>query len=365
MAKNILIFSDGTGQGASLPENRRSNVRKLCIASIEDAEQTSFYDDGLGSGDTWSRWAYNLVSKATGLGISQNIKDCYGALIERYEPGDRIFLFGFSRGAYTVRSLGGVLSLCGIPTRDARGRDPKKSHSARDALAEQAVEKIYKVYGDDTATKEKRKELGRIFRRDFASHDAPPYFVGVWDTVRALGIPGSNGVVLWRHAFHDHTLHPAVPYARHALSIDENRAVFEAVLWETTPEDISSGRIRQVWFPGVHCNVGGGYAESELSDLALQWMIDEATSIPHPLRLDPAKLTLKPSALGIQHDERNGGLKKLWRAGLRPVPADADLFEDHTATRFKAEKVPTLHGERPYRPEALRTHATYRDRYGS
>jgi uncharacterized protein (DUF2235 family) len=142
MAKNILIFSDGTGQGAGMPADKRSNVWKLWTATEKAApgQQIAFYDEGLGAEHKkeWWRWAYDLASKATGLGISQNIKDCYVALIELYEPGDRVFLFGFSRGAYTVRSLGGVLSLCGIP-QQKDGKSARGDKAVRTALAEEAV----------------------------------------------------------------------------------------------------------------------------------------------------------------------------------------------------------------------------------
>ena len=243
MVKNVVILSDGTGQGASMPKAERTNVWKLWDATKAAAppQQVTFYDEGLGAEHKreWWRWAYDLASQATGLGISQNIKDCYTALIEHYEPGDRVFLFGFSRGAFTVRSLGGVLSLCGIPQRDAAGNSPRdrQNKKGRLALVEEAVEKVYKHYGD----KEKEKEriaLGAQFRERYQSlpvdgSDPPfPYFIGVWDTVRALGIPGSSGVVLWRHAFHNATLNACVPYARHALSIDENREIFAPEIWD-------------------------------------------------------------------------------------------------------------------------------------
>lgn len=364
MAKSILIFSDGTGQGAGLPEERNSNVRKLWSATTDDATQIKFYDDGLGSSAGWWRWGYNLIGKATGLGISQNIKDCYAYLIETYQPGDRIFLFGFSRGAYTVRSLGGVLSLCGIPTRDAEGRDPRLSTEARHALSEHAVEQVYKVYGNDSATREKRKTLGRNYKASFAANEVAPYFIGVWDTVRALGLPGSTGLVLWRHAFHDHELSAAVPYARHAMSIDENRATFEVVPWTATPQDVTSGRIRQVWFPGVHSDIGGGYAEAGLSDIALRWMVSEAEAIPHPIRIDHSRLNLKPDPIGMQHDERSGSLfNRIWREGYRRVPENAELSDD-TDLRFKAPTVPTPFGRWSYRPRALRLHHSYKAYYG-
>jgi len=368
MAKNVLIFSDGTGQGASMPQGAGSNVLKLYRATkgAAPAAQAAFYDPGLGAADDkddgWWRWGYDLVSKATGLGISRNIQDCYEALIERYQPGDRIFLFGFSRGAYTARSLGGVLSLCGVPQRGTAGADPRIDKKAREALSSEAI-KVYKTYGNDQATKAERKRLGEEFSAKYASDPGIPYFIGVWDTVRALGIPGSSGVVVWRHAFHDTSLNPKVAYGRHALSIDENREVFEPVLWEETGQDQASGRIKQVWFPGVHSDVGGGYREAGLSDLALAWMIDEALAIEHPLVVDKPAMMLKPSFKGMQHDERIGwGMA--WIEGTREKFAPANLAEDHVGKRFNETTVPILKRTAPYRPVALRGNATYGALYG-
>jgi uncharacterized protein (DUF2235 family) len=208
--RNILIFSDGTGQaGGLLPDERRSNIYKLYRASrcgpdstIDPSTQVAFYDPGLGSMSDddrikigWIRWGRNLVSQATGLGITKNIIDCYAEIIRQWRPGDRIYLFGFSRGAYTVRCVGGVLGLCGIPTRISAQshlrRDPK---SAR-ALADEAVRGVYKygagIKGDPF--KELREERARLFREacGSAEGDRPnvvPYFVGVFDTVAALGV---------------------------------------------------------------------------------------------------------------------------------------------------------------------------------
>jgi hypothetical protein len=188
MAKNIVILSDGTGQGARMPKAERSNVWKLWDATKKaaPAQEVTFYDEGLGAEHKreWWRWVYDLASRATGLGISQNIKDCYTALIEYYEPGDRVFLFGFSRGAYTVRSLGGVLGLCGIPQRDEAGNSPRdrQNKKGRLALVEEAVEKIYKHYGDRDKEKE-RNALGADYRARYhsfsidASNPPFPYFM--------------------------------------------------------------------------------------------------------------------------------------------------------------------------------------------
>jgi uncharacterized protein (DUF2235 family) len=376
MAKNVVIFSDGTGQGASMPKAERTNVWKLWDATKMAApdQQITFYDEGLGAEHKreWWRWGYDLASRATGLGISQNIKDCYTALIEHCQPGDRVFLIGFSRGAFTVRSLGGVLSLCGIPQRDFGGKSPRdpKNKKGRLALVEEAVEKVYKHYGDDQKKRE-RIALGAAYRDRYDSisiegSDPPfPYFIGVWDTVRALGIPGSSDLVFWRHAFHDATLNPHVPYARQALSIDENRQIFAPEIWdesEETAEAKARGRIKQVWFPGVHSDVGGGYRETGLSDLALEWMVQEATAVEHPLMVDRTKLKLKPSYDGIQHDERTGWGRS-WvegtREGVRNGQGPDILHEDFVRQRFGLPKARCVTGDRPYRPKALAKHRDY------
>src|SRR6266446_1878737 len=158
MGRNIVILSDGTGQrGGLLFDERRSNIYKLYRAtrcgpdsSVDPSEQLTFYDPGLGTlpgglgliGMVW-RKLYNLVSQATGLGITANIIDCYAAIISLWQPGDRIFLFGFSRGAYTVRCVGGVLALCGVPTRMKGGEPLKRDPSSARRIASEAVKKVY------------------------------------------------------------------------------------------------------------------------------------------------------------------------------------------------------------------------------
>jgi uncharacterized protein (DUF2235 family) len=223
--RNILIFSDGTGQASGLLfDESRSNVYKLFRAtrcgpdsSIDPSRQLAFYDAGLGSklnGNRikigWFRRIYNVVSSATGLGISRNIMDCYSALIMLWRPGDRIFLFGFSRGAYTVRCLGGVLGLCGIPTRAASKQLPLRNPATIEKIAAEAVMRVYRHgsgAGEDQNTspeKQKRmrerkdrllgqrKALGAQFGEKYASagpsSNAIPHFIGVWDTVAAVGI---------------------------------------------------------------------------------------------------------------------------------------------------------------------------------
>ncbi|HEV8391512.1 MAG TPA: DUF2235 domain-containing protein [Dongiaceae bacterium] len=215
MPRNIVIHSDGTGQrGGVMFDERRSNIYKLYRAtrcgpdcSVDPKEQYAFYDPGIGTskgargvlGAAWDM-IYNVICSATGLGLTGNIIDCYAALVRNWRPGDRIFLFGFSRGAYTVRCLGAVIALCGIPTADGDGplrRDVKTSKR----IARQAVKRVYQHTHSrppDKATQrqkeqlEQRQELAKRFRTKHRSGDGDganvyPHFIGAFDTVAAIG----------------------------------------------------------------------------------------------------------------------------------------------------------------------------------
>ena len=156
-ARNIVIFSDGTGQrGGVYFDEARTNIYKLYRAarcgpdsSIPPDRQLAFYDPGLGTRSTGSvltslgRTIYNYVSQATGLGITHNIIDCYTAIIQLWHPGDRIFLFGFSRGAYTVRCLATALCLSGIPTQECKDKPLKRDDASARKLATRAVKSVY------------------------------------------------------------------------------------------------------------------------------------------------------------------------------------------------------------------------------
>lgn len=463
MGKNILIFCDGTGQaGGYMPDEARSNVYKLFRATrnspetaINPKEQIAFYDGGLGSragGENirfkWWRRVYNFLGKATGLGITQNIIDCYAEIIRVWQPGDRIYMFGFSRGAYTVRCVGGVLKYCGVPTAVRHGsrvlllkRDPK---SAR-RIAAEAVKYVYQYGSSIKGDPYRVKRFARAarFRTKYCAGDeqtanTAPYFIGVWDTVGALGAGwfwlgigaalyaglagltaltlalalGSNlllrsflvlafglpaaiylgaclrykgllSLARYRMAFYDTRLAYAVRYARHALSIDENRKLFACVPWDDEQSKRSAAeeagapsRFKQVWFAGSHSDVGGSYPETEsrLSDIALAWMVNEAERLPHPIRVDRSVLKLYPDPAGGQHNERKAAIAAcprwlvrlalqfvdqrnfLWRERHRSIPPDAELHPT-VLERFALSGV-LMHDQiRPYRPPALRNHS--------
>jgi uncharacterized protein (DUF2235 family) len=208
--RNIVIFSDGTGQrGGVYFDEARSNIYKLYRAarcapdsSVPPERQLAFYDPGLGTRTTGNvltslgRTIYNYVSQATGLGLTHNIIDCYTAIIQLWRPGDRIFLFGFSRGAYTVRCLATALCLSGIPTQEGKDKPLKRDDASARKLATRAVKSIYQHVSSprDSQFLGQRRALAEQFRDQHASSEdqsAYPFFIGAFDTVAALSNPGS------------------------------------------------------------------------------------------------------------------------------------------------------------------------------
>jgi uncharacterized protein (DUF2235 family) len=210
-SKNIVVFSDGTGQrGGVFFDETRSNIYKLYRATrvapdsiVKPDDQVAYYDAGLGTqlgGGTavmrlW-RAVHNFLSQATGLGITKNIIDCYAKIIQEYEVGDRIFLFGFSRGAYTVRCLASVICFCGIPTRDY-DRPLKRDQASTYKIATRAVKSVYQQVSSprDKQFLEQREALAKQFRESYGAGDSKPnvypFFIGVFDTVASLSNIGS------------------------------------------------------------------------------------------------------------------------------------------------------------------------------
>ena len=320
--KNIVVFSDGTGQEGG--EGNNTNVYKL-FNMIEDRTkaQIAFYDAGIGIG--WRK-----LSAMSGMGITKNILECYQFISDHYQCGDRIFLFGFSRGATTVRSLAGFISRFGI-----------LPHSRPDL-----ARKAWKIY--ETSDEDGREKSAKEFLKRNATTWCIVDFLGVWDTVKALGLPNKaiDAVLnqISPHSFHDLKLSKCVQHAYHALSIDEDRDDFQPTPWQTeengksllgkvytdprdgdASEQVGKNRkqtVKQVWFCGVHTDVGGGYKDSGLSDISLAWMIDRATDekiLEHPLKLYPySSVTLVQNIEDVIHSERDTWLKRrLFREGKR------------------------------------------------
>jgi uncharacterized protein (DUF2235 family) len=282
MPKNIVLCSDGTGN--STIKNRGTNVYKLYEAvDLETPPgarpQVAFYDDGVGTG---SLKVIRILGGAFGFGFARNVRDLYMRLCRVYRPNDAIYLFGFSRGAYTVRALAGMIATCGVLDN--------ATLSERDLRS--AVGEAYRVYRlryrpeRRQAEATRRAEEFRRRRRVYQPGDPVRIaFIGVWDTVGAVGLPDDAWLkkVLWMLSgfripwFKHYRLGDIVARACHALAIDDERQTFHPVLWE---ERRASGdrdpRLEQVWFAGVHSNVGGGYVKQGMSLVALDWMMQQA-----------------------------------------------------------------------------------------
>ncbi len=258
--KNIVVFSDGTCNETD--KGYPTNVLKLYkMIERRKKRQVAFYDPGVGTN------LYKVTGSALGYGISKNIRECYEFIVDYYQPGDKIFLFGFSRGAYTVRSLGGLIKKAGILKRQYR-------HESEAAF------KIYKKKNNKADTIKFRNEYCWQSQEGIDPSKAI-YFIGVWDTVSALGIPliafkSLNPFSNRKHGFHDAHLCENVKYGYQALSIDEPRKIFAPEIWKES--HVEGQTVEQVWFAGVHSNIGGGYRRSGLSDISLKWMIGKAKS---------------------------------------------------------------------------------------
>ena len=263
MAKRIAYCADGTWDDST----KHTNVYKLYKSLVVSATQMPFYDDGVGAdGNPISK----ILGGAFGTGLWQKIKDGYAKIAHVYEAGDSLFIFGFSRGAYTARSLAGMIAVCGLPTKN---------------FTDDMVNTAFNAYRD----KDQRAALPDKLK-NYGMDNAKITMVGVWDTVGSLGIPAAVGLVdPVVYGFLDTGLHPNVQNACHALAIDEKRAEFPPTLWTSAPA--AGQTIEQVWFCGVHSDIGGGEPDdgpdtTALSDITLSWMMSKASDLG--LVIDPA-----------------------------------------------------------------------------
>ncbi|WSQ09883.1 DUF2235 domain-containing protein [Streptomyces sp. NBC_01231] len=324
MPKRLVICCDGTWNLADQPS--KTNVAKVALSvrprSAVGTEQRVYYHDGVGT----RRWE-RLRGGAFGVGLSRNVTDAYRFLVENYEVGDELYLFGFSRGAFTARSLAGLVRNSGILRRENAGR----------------LREAWTLYRD--RTEKPNGTASTLFRRAY-SHETEIRFVGVWDTVGSLGIPAPGpqwiqpavDLVNRRWAFHDTRLSTWVNGAFHALAIDEQRTAFRPTLWHQRPGAEDKGQeLKQAWFTGVHVDVGGGYPETGLSDLTLLWMIQQAlryglefdwevlgtagSGVTEPD--DSAAFSVSPAVAGHLHDSRTR-MYKLSPPLHRPIGAAAD-----------------------------------------
>lgn len=303
--RRLVLCFDGTW---NTPEDE-TNVSRI-YAAVKDRQsgydrQLKFYDPGVGTD-----WGSRIAGGALGWGLNQNILEGYCWLIdnycpqppdatpivdpgdaEKFENGDQIFLFGFSRGAFTARSLAGLINACGLVKKS-----PSDGPTATDS---DLVKKAWTLYRNRSEVDDVRM-YGPCeqFRKDHA-HNVKVRFVGVWDTVGALGVPKFGGSLLptrnWRYGFHDTGLCRIVEHAYHAVAIDEHRRDYAVALWSQAHK-VGTKTVEQRWFPGAHANVGGGYEDDLLPELSLRWMCECAYA--HGLEFD--------SRMGPSEEVRQG-----------------------------------------------------------
>lgn len=285
MKKRLIVCCDGTWQ--HLGNSTLTNVAKFAQAVAPIGEdgtpQIVFYDEGIGTELT----SNFLSGGAFGRGIDYHIQEAYSFLALNYNPGDEIYLLGFSRGAYTVRSLAGFIYNSGLLKRERINQ----------------ITKAYELYRDRTLHPDQSPELVN-FRQNNGER-VPIKFLGCWDTVGSLGIPNLLPFRLvrksfnQRYAFHSPKLSSIIEHARHAIAIDEPRQAFSLTPMEQGEAGKNTQTLKQVWFPGNHGCVGGGDERYKgFSDAALEWMIQEAEELG---------LALKPDYIadGIQPNHAN------------------------------------------------------------
>jgi len=315
MPRKLVVCMDGTWNKPGQKEGgvkTETNVLKLSEALAKVPDQIAGYFRGVGTDR-----AQKVTGGAFGWGLFDQIKDGYRFLREQFQPGDQIYIFGFSRGAYSARSLAGMVLRCGVIKRDVK---PEFPDLGADLLTTQqdgnlrmdVVDRVFALY--KRAYDEKHRPEVERFKQQYC-HDTGVRFIGVWDTVGALGIP--DGVVPFLnkfdkaldeklYAFLDTDLSPRVEAAYHAVAIDEHRKPFLPTLWtdqkNAAPRvNVTGSSVEQTWFVGAHSNVGGGYADTGLSDIALKWMIDRAAK--NGLQFDPAALAaIRPAPIAKRRD---------------------------------------------------------------
>lgn len=278
MTKNIILTSDGTGNKGGYGAD--TNVFKTYLAvdlHHPEITQVAFHDDGVG---TNKNKYIRGITGAFGIGLTDNVKEIYTFLCRNYEKDSKIFLFGFSRGAATVRTLAGFILACGIIDGKAYPHDRNLKAEVDKAMAAYQTKK-------GAAFQEKLKKDEKGFT------NVEIEFIGVWDTVSALGIPkkwpksiqwiadGLSAVAdgIAPHKFHDYQLNNQVKNVFHALAMDDERKTFHPEIWNEKNTERRPENIEQVWFSGVHSNVGGGYPKCGLSNVALDWMMTKAENL--------------------------------------------------------------------------------------
>jgi len=337
--KRIIICADGTWNvrdqvdeesGKRRPTNVTKIARGIRPRARDGVDQVVFYHDGLGTSGPMDK----VTGGAFGTGIEDNIRNLYRAIVYNYEPNDELYFFGFSRGAFTVRTLSGFMKFVGLVEKDD----------------DYYVPEIYNCY--ETNKRQGSREWEAAFHNIKGTRPCPPITcIGVWDTVGALGAPGVIGKVASvfngnKYAYHDVGLNDFVLNAFHALAIDERRRPFAPTLW-TRPTGWA-GQLEQAWFPGVHSNVGGGYKPDGLANEALHWIVSKAEKLGLDVDHDYIE-HFEPHFDSKLHDSMS--LKyRLLGPSIRPIGrqrADGECVHEAAIKRMG-------HADSKYSPENLK-----------
>lgn len=340
MSKNIVICSDGTGNTAM--KGRGTNVFKLFEAvdiHFDHPRQVTLYDDGVGT-QTFN--PVKLLSGAIGLGLNKNVIQLYTELAHLYNPGDRIYLFGFSRGAFTVRTLGGLIYQCGVLDHDCTSeaelrRRAKTAYRAFRCRKLAVLDRVICALLDIVTlgrccrreTLDKVRKQYSLKNENFTAHEntdekviPPVTMIGVWDTVSAMGFPVKEisdfiNSFIYRFKFENHDLGKNVEHAYHALSIDDERRTFHPLMWNE--DDETREKIEQVWFAGVHANVGGGYPKHGMSLVTLDWMMQRACNQGLVFSAHDRELFVSHKNVNDKLYDSRSGIKAIYRYTPRNI----------------------------------------------
>jgi uncharacterized protein (DUF2235 family) len=355
--KRLIVCCDGTWQ--NLDREYPTNVVKItqAIKTVDsrNIHQVLYYSEGIGTGTSKvDRW----FGGAFGWGIDQRIQNAYRFLCCNYESGDEIYLFGFSRGSYTVRSLAGLIYKCGLLQR---------------CYLRKAIE-AYALYRDRNVSPSSEKAVN--FRQNYAvrsNHSQqetqiPITLLGCWDTVGSMGVPNTFLGSRWlnkKYRFHNTKLNPKIQHALHAVAIDECRSVFDVTHMRPHEDSQNPHQVTEVWFAGTHGCVGGGSAANcGLSDIALQWMMDKIQEIglglefvDNPNEVVEGGIKVDPSIL---FDTDIRGIYAFLQTKNRSL-IDKEDKKTQLDTHFFEHKIHTSVKERwrlltlkpPYRPQTI------------
>jgi uncharacterized protein (DUF2235 family) len=360
VGKRLALFLDGTWNNIDSSTNVYRMHKALLPAGADGIEQRGYYDEGVGAGAA-EKWRGSL-----GYGLSRNVLDAYRWLVENHAPDDEIFIFGFSRGAYTARSLAGVIATCGLLL-------PGAAMTAAEVYARyqhgKAVRPIWKIDYEKSKGRPVGAEEKRLLDN---ARRVPIRMIGVWDTVGALGVPFGNfpGLSERSFRFHNTNLSKIYQHAYHAMAIDEHRKAFKPTLWTrfrpVSPDPGGSSPpladqiVEQRWFVGAHSNVGGGVAGSDMSQLPLGWMRGKAERIG--LAFAPVPLAGREHRGPIADSFREfmGGVYSMW--GLRgrfhrtiaaPTREVKGGFSDTINETIDASVLDRWRADAGYRPPGL------------